>query len=107
MKINPRLLPYTLIVSLLGASPAPIATAVPAAQVDIATVTCGDLKQATPLDRSAIVMFYWGYEAAKANAKTFKTGLIENATARLMTECASNSKETILQAMQRIDVKAF
>jgi hypothetical protein len=52
-------------------------------------------------------MFYWGYAAAKANATTFKTGIVQKATAALMTECDKTESETILQAMQRINVKAF
>jgi hypothetical protein len=82
-------------------------TMAPAASIDIAKVSCGDLKAATPLDRSAMVMFYWGYAAAKAGATTFKTGLVESATDALMTQCAGNSSELILDAMQRINVKAF
>ncbi len=91
---------------LLGAvTPAPEAP--PAAQFDITKLTCKDLRDASPLDRSAVVMFYWGYAAAKANATTFKTGVLKNATAALMKECDANESETILSAMSRINLKAF
>ncbi|MBV8638282.1 MAG: hypothetical protein JO322_09370 [Candidatus Eremiobacteraeota bacterium] len=93
-------------VLLLGAvSPAPEAP--PSAQVDITKLTCKDLRDASPLDRSAVVMFYWGYAAAKANAATFKTGLVKNATTALMKECDANASETILSALSRVDIKAF
>ena len=98
------------LVALCGATglvPAAAQTAAPAAQVDIAKVTCDDLRSATPLDRSAVVMFYWGYAAAKAGATTFKTGLIKRATTALMSECAAHDGETVLDAMGRINVKAF
>ena len=95
----------TLVVSAFpaGAQPSPA----PAAQIDIAKVTCGDLEAASPLDRSAIVMFYWGYAAAKAGATTFKTGLLKNATAALMKECSQNAAEPVIAAMRRINVSAF
>jgi hypothetical protein len=92
---------------LLGANPATPAVKASSASINIAQVTCGDLKAATPLDRSAMVMFYWGYEAAKAGATTFKTGLLETATSALMTECATKNNESILDAMSRINVKAY
>src|SRR5512136_1386844 len=91
----------TLFAVLLGATPAAEPTAEPAAQIDITTLTCKDLRDASPLDRSAMVMFYWGYAAAKASATTFKTGVLRNATAALMQECDKSESETILQAMQR------
>ena len=93
-------------VLLVGAvTPAPEAP--PAAQFDVTKLTCKDLRDASPLDRSAMVMFYWGYAAAKANATTFKTGVVKNATTALMKECDAHETETILAAMSRINVKAF
>jgi HdeA/HdeB family len=79
----------------------------PSSQIEIAKVKCSDLTSATPLDRAAIVMFYWGYEAAKAGATTFKTGILQNATRALMAECNGNANEPVLDAMRRINVKAF
>jgi HdeA/HdeB family len=91
---------------LVGAvTPAPEAP--PASRIDIAKLTCKDLRDASPLDRSAVVMFYWGYAAAKANATSFKTGVLKNATTALMQECDAHESETILAALSRINVKAF
>ena len=92
--------------AVLGVMPAGAAPQ-PPAQIDIAKVSCGDLEGASRLDRSAIVMFYWGYAAAKAGATTFKTGLLKSATAALMKECSKHDGETVLEAMKRIDVSAF
>lgn len=92
---------------LLGAGPSPAPESAPKARIDIEKVTCGDLKAASPLDRAAIVMFYWGYAAAKAGATSFKTGVLENATDALMHECAGNASETVVNAIGRINVKAF
>lgn len=94
------------LLALLGASPAPSAPQ-PAAQIDIASVTCSDLIKASPLDRAAVVMFYWGYAAAKAGVSNFKTGLLETATEHLMTICQKNPSQTMEQAMEHVDVKAF
>lgn len=94
------------LLALLGASPAPSAPQ-PAAQIDIAKVTCGDLIKSSPLDRAAVVMFYWGYAAAKAGVSSFKTGLLETATEHLMTICQKNPSQTMEQAMKNVDVKAF
>src|SRR6516165_9261604 len=98
---------FTLAVTMPGINAAMPATPTPSTQINIMKVTCGDLKAATPLDRSAIVMFYWGYAAAKAGATTFKTGLLKNATSALMAECGNNEAESVLDAMRRINVKAF
>lgn len=96
-----------LLVCLAPAAAAPPATPAPASQIDITKVTCSDLTAATPLDRAAIVMFYWGYAAAKANVTTFKTGILQSATQALITECSGNANEPVLDAMRRINVKAF
>ena len=96
-----------LAVAVLPASAAAPTPASAPAQIDVAKVTCGDLEGASPLDRSAIVMFYWGYAAAKAGATTFKTGLLKSATAALMKECERNGSEPVIDAMRRINVSAF
>lgn len=98
---------YLLAVALIAATHTAAPESPPSSQVDITKLTCRDLRDASPLDRSAVVMFYWGYEAAKANATTFKTGLVKNATTALMKECDKNAGETVLAAMSRINVKAF
>ena len=94
-------------VALLAAAPAAAPGAAPAATIQIEKVTCGDVMAATPLDRSAIVMFYWGYAAAKARATQFKTGALRTATHALVAECQESPSETVLDAMKRVDAKAF
>jgi hypothetical protein len=89
----------------LGAAPA--ATPQPAPRIDIAKVTCNDLLKASPLDRAAVVMFYWGYAAAKAGVSSFKTGILEAATQHLMSICAKNPSETMMNAVREDDIKAF
>jgi hypothetical protein len=93
-------------VALLGASPAPSAPT-PAPRIDITKVTCSDLIKSTPLDRAAVVMFYWGYAAAKAGVSSFRTGLLETATQHLMSICVKNPSDTIVKAMDSVDIKAF
>ncbi len=75
--------------------------------VDIAKVTCSDLTDANELDRAATVMFYWGYEAAKANVTTFKTEQVRTETGKLITYCKSNPSKTIFGAMKTLNLKAF
>lgn len=96
-----------LALAMIAATPAAAPESAPSSLVDITKLTCKDLRDASPLDRSAVVMFYWGYAAAKANATTFRTGLLKNATTALIRECDTNESETILSAMSRINVKAF
>ena len=90
---------------LMGAAaPTPVQ---PAARIYVEKVTCGDLIKATPLDRAAVVMFYWGYAAAKAGADSFKTGILETATQHLMRVCEKNPSESMINAVRDTDVKAF
>ena len=96
---------FALIV-LLGAA-SPTTTSQPAMRIDIAKVTCNDLLKASPLDRAAVVMFYWGYAAAKAGVSSFKTGILRTATQHLMGVCTKNPNETIINAMRDVDIKAY
>jgi hypothetical protein len=91
-----------------GAAPAatPAATSVPAT-IDITKVTCGDLVKASPLDRAAVVMFYWGYAAAKAGVTTFRSGTIRSATQKLLDYCDANRSKTIFDSMHALGVKAY
>jgi len=102
--MSQRTLAVFAFVTLLGAAPA---TTAPAPRIDITKVTCSDLIKASPLDRAAVVMFYWGYAAAKAGASSFKTGILETATQHLMGICQKNPSETMLDAVRDVDVKAF
>jgi hypothetical protein len=91
---------------LLGASAATPAATAPAT-IDISKVTCSDLIKADALDRAAVVMFYWGYAAAKAGVSTFKTGVLQSATEHLMGVCQKNPSQTMFAAMRDTDLKAF
>lgn len=83
------------------------AAATPVPQVDIVKVTCGDLLSSQVTDRAAVVMFYWGYDAAKANATTFKTGLLKGATEKLVQYCESHHSATLMDAVKAIGVHPF
>jgi hypothetical protein len=102
--MTPRTLAIFALIALLGATPA---APQPAARIDITKVTCSDLIKASPLDRAAVVMFYWGYAAAKAGASSFKTGILQTATQHLMSVCQKNPSETMLGAVRDVDIKAF
>jgi hypothetical protein len=97
-----------LAVALAGsmAAAAPANMDLPAT-IDITKVTCSDLIAASPLDRAATVMFYWGYAAAKAGVTTFKSSLIKGATEKLMYYCNANRSKTIFQSMHVLGVKAL
>ena len=85
-----------------------VATEPPApARIDIDKVTCRDLMNANPLDRSAVVMFYWGYAAAKSGASSFKTGTLRTATEHLVNLCRQQPSMTVLSAVRTVDIKAF
>jgi hypothetical protein len=98
-----RILAILSLAGVLGATP-PTA---PASRIDIAKVTCSDLIKAEPLDRAAVVMFYWGYAAAKAGASSFQTNLLETATQHVMSICVKKPSETMMEAMRDVDIKAF
>lgn len=95
------------ILSLAGVLGATSPTTAPATRIDIAKVTCSDLIKAQPLDRAAVVMFYWGYAAAKAGVGSFQTNVLETATQHVMNICIKNPSETMMEAMRDVDVKAF
>ena len=102
--MNLRILAILSLAGALGATaPAPA----PASRIDIAKVTCSDLIKAEPLDRAAVVMFYWGYAAAKAGVGSFQTNLLETATQHVMGICTKKPSETLMEAMRDVDIKAF
>ena len=88
------------------AGAAPAAMDVPAT-IDITKVTCGDLVKASPLDRAAVVMFYWGYAAAKAGVTTFRSGTLRSATQKMLDYCDANRSKTIFDSMHALGVKAY
>jgi|SRR5215469_8496085 len=99
-----RVLAILSLIAVLGAAPP---TTAPASRIDIAKVTCGDLIKAQPLDRGAVVMFYWGYAAARAGVSSFQTNILETASEHDMQICAKKPSETMMEAMHDVDIKAF
>jgi len=93
-----------LLAVIAGAAPA--ATDVPAT-IDITKVTCSDLVKASPLDRAAVVMFYWGYAAAKAGVTTFRSGTLRSATQKMLDYCDANRSKTIFESMRALGVKPY
>ena len=106
MRMFLRIFVAAAAVMLIGATQ-PAASAQPAARVYIEKVTCRDLINASPLDRAAVVMFYWGYAAAKAGASDFKTGILETATQHLMSVCLKDPSKTMLDAVRDTAIMAF
>ena len=102
----PRAFAASALIALLGAAPT-VTTPQPSTRIDITKVSCNDLLKASPLDRAAVVMFYWGYAAAKAGVSSFKTGILQTATQHLMSVCAKNPSETMINAVRDVDIKAF
>ena len=102
--MNKRILAILALTGVLGVAPP---TAMPASRIDIAKVTCSDLIKAEPLDRAAVVMFYWGYAAAKAGVSSFQTNILKTATQHVMGICTKKPSETMMEAMQNVDIKAF
>jgi hypothetical protein len=96
---------FAMILVAFSAGAAP-AMDVPAT-IDITKVTCADLVKASPLDRAAVVMFYWGYAAAKAGVTTFRSGTLRSATQKLLDYCDANRSKTIFQSMHALGVKAY
>ena len=96
-------------IAILVAAAANAATAAtqPQAMIDITKVTCGDLVKAQPLDRAAVVMFYWGYEAAKENVTTFKTGSLRSATEKMIAYCKANASQTMFAAIKSLGARPF
>ena len=79
----------------------------PPTTIDITKVTCSDLLSSQVLDRAAVVMFYWGWEAAKENVTTFKTGTLKAATQKIVTYCTTHHSETLMNAVKNIDMRPF
>ena len=70
-----------------------------AAQSDLTMVTSSELVAENVLDRSSVMMYYWGYVAGKAGITTFNTGAIESQTSKVMETCTGNPKMTLFAAI--------
>jgi|SRR5215469_8866268 len=82
----------------VSAATAPAPSPQPAT-ISIEKVTCADMLASNALDRSSIMMFYWGYLAGKTGATTLNSGGLELATSRVMEMCMANKSMTVLAAI--------
>lgn len=78
------------------------ATPNPARVIDLRKVTCQDLLASDVLDRSALMMFYWGYVSARAGRSVINTADMETATARVMDTCSHNQSLTLFAAIETV-----
>ncbi|MBV8082741.1 MAG: hypothetical protein JOY86_07190 [Candidatus Eremiobacteraeota bacterium] len=83
--------------SVAATSPAP--ATIPVQHFDLTKLTCAQMLDADVLDRSSVMMFYWGYVAGKAGATAFDTTGMEAKTARVMQTCMNNPKMTLFAAI--------
>lgn len=67
--------------------------------IQIAKVTCAEMLASDALDRSSIMMFYWGYVAGKAGSTALNTAGLEQATSRVMQVCVAHQDMTVLAAI--------
>jgi hypothetical protein len=84
----------------LAAQAAAASNPTPVPQIDIKKVTCGDLLDADLLDRTATIMFVWGYEAGKNNVTVFKPPQVAQSTRKVMTYCESHRSTPLLDATE-------
>ena len=80
-------------------NPTPQATPKMPRQYNLNQIHCSDLLQADLLDRSAAVMFLWGYEAGRQGVTTFNTQKLEAATRGLMQVCEKQPSLTVFAAI--------
>ncbi|MBV8081739.1 MAG: hypothetical protein JOY86_02015 [Candidatus Eremiobacteraeota bacterium] len=88
---------------LIAASTAAAAATTPARSpnpaIQLMKVTCGDMLASDVLDRSSIMMFYWGYLAGKQGATVLNTSGLELATSRVMEVCTAHQSMTLFDAI--------
>ena len=97
-----------------AAAPQPAASPVPAtpppapseAQVapgiwNVDRVRCADLLDASDDDRSAAVMFYYGYLAARAGIHIIDVSQIDGNVHKVMDRCAATPNMTVPQAFRQ------
>lgn len=82
-----------------GTAPAPASTPKVAQHIDLVKLTCAQVMAADVLDRSSVMMFYWGYLEGKAGSTTFDTTDLEAATSRVMRTCIKNPSMTLFDAI--------
>jgi len=72
----------------------------PAGHIELQKVTCRDMLAADVLDRSSIMMFYWGYVSARAGVSSINTADMEARTSRVMEICTQNQHQTLFAAIE-------
>ncbi|MFO1082737.1 MAG: HdeA/HdeB family chaperone [Reyranellaceae bacterium] len=79
---------------------AAIALAAPARAevVDMASITCGDLKTMKDDDAGAILLWLHGYYAGRNEETRFDLKEFEKAAKKIGSYCAKNAKVTLLSA---------
>jgi hypothetical protein len=72
----------------------------PARRIELQNVTCRDLLAADVLDRSSVMMFYWGYVSARAGVSSIDTADMEARTSRVMQVCTHNQNLSVFAAIE-------
>ncbi|MBV8074351.1 MAG: hypothetical protein JO140_02895, partial [Candidatus Eremiobacteraeota bacterium] len=62
------------------------------------SITCADLIGAQLLDRTAAIMFLWGYEAGKAGATSYYPATTQANTKKLIKLCEAQPKTSLVDA---------
>ncbi|MBV8600636.1 MAG: hypothetical protein JO359_03620 [Candidatus Eremiobacteraeota bacterium] len=66
--------------------------------IELKTVTCNDLLNAQLLDRTAAIMYLWGYEAGKTGATAYYPATTQANTRKLMKLCEAHHGMTLVDA---------
>ena len=64
-------------------------------------MTCRQLLDASPRDRDAATLFYYGYLAGRTKMDVIDTNRMNADLRRVMDECASNPSQTIPNAFEQ------
>ena len=85
-----------------AAKPAPAKSAAQVApgRWDVERVRCSDVLGASNDDRAALMMFYYGYLAAKENLHVIDVAKIEGNVRKVMDQCAATPKMTVPHAFR-------
>ena len=84
-----------------SSAPTPASAQAPRGSWDVATIRCSVLLGAEDDDRTAAVMFYYGYLAAQANIRVINVDNIEGNIAKVMRQCQATPDITVPDAFRR------
>ena len=82
-------------------APAPSEAQVAPGRWNVDRVRCSDLLGASDEDRSAAVMFYYGYLAARAGIQVIDVSKIDGNVKKVMDRCAAAPNITVPQAFRQ------